>query len=340
MNRSRTLSQGEAMNINALMPGNQNVELGGMLKYALDILGAIGQIFYLDPANGSDGNDGSSPDLAFKTLPYAYAQLTANKNQVLCLIGNTGSINLSAKLTWAKDYTHFIGLCSPVAAGKRARIFQTATATGVSPLIDWTASGCIVKNLYIFHGVADATSKVCFQVTGKRNYFENCHFAGIGDATQDVAGAASLKVDGGEENVFVDCQIGLDSQTTRGANSTELLFDGAATRNKFINCHIYAYISNAGHALVTLEDGQAIDRYLILDRCIFQTDSLNQAVTITQVFNIKAAITQGKIVVRDPMLITDGSSGAGAWDGNSRGIIFSNAPAPAATAGGGIATKK
>lgn len=338
--RSRNLTQDEANVLNNLMPGNQNLQIGSLLKYSLGILGAIGDVYYLDPANGNDGNDGSSIDNAFKTLAYAYSQLTANKNQVLCLIGNNGSINLSAKLTWAKDYTHLIGLCSPVAAGKRARIFQLSTATGVSPLIDITASGCIFKNLYIFHGVNDATSLICVKVTGQRNYFENVHFAGIGNATQDAAGAASLKLDGAAENVFVNCQIGLDSQGTRGANSTELWIDGAATRNKFIDCHIFAYISNAGHALVTLEDAQAIDRYLTFDRCIFQTDSLNQGVTITQVFNIKAAIVQGKIIMRDPMLITDGSSGAGAWDGNSRGIIFSNAIAPAATAGGGISTKK
>lgn len=103
---------------------------------------------------------------------------------------------------------------------------------------------------------------------------------------------------------------------------------------------IYAYISNAGHALVTVEDAQGIDRYLTFENCLFLTDSENQAVTITSVFDIKAAIVQGKILLDgNCRLVTDGASGSGAWDSNTRGIIFSAAVAPAATAGGGKSTK-
>ena len=39
-------------------------------------------------------------------------------------------------------------------------------------------------------------------------------------------------------------------------------------------------------------------------------------------------------------MITDGASGSGVWDNNTRGIMFSNTPAPAAAAVGGIATKQ
>lgn len=334
------LSSADARNIDGLMPGFQLYEIGDKLKSMLDVLSIVGKSYYLDPVGGDDSNTGESWDKAVKTLTAGYAKLRDGYNDVLYYIAGTGSISLSAKLTWAKSYAHLVGVASPVVVGCRARIFQTASATGVSPLIDITGSGCIFKNLYIFHGVADATSLICVRVTGQRNYFENVHFAGIGNATQDAAGAASLKIDGGAENLFKNCFIGLDTQGTRGANSTELWFDSAATRNRFEDCTIYGYISNAGHALVTIEDAQGIDRYLIFKNCVFMTDSLNQGVTITQVFNIKAAIVQGKIILQNCMSLTDGASGSGAWDGNSRGIIFSNAVAPAATAGGGIATKK
>lgn len=337
---SQFLTDAEAQAINNLMPGNQIFGAGSKLKGALDALGFIGKSYYLDPTNGDDGNDGTAPDKAVKTLPIGYGLLRDGYNDVLYYIPGSSSISLSETLTWSKSYAHFVGLCSPVLAGQRCRIFQTSTATGISPLINVTGSSNIFKNLYVFHGVDDATSLVCVQVTGERNYFNRVHFAGIGHATMDTTGAASLKIDGGAENVFEECNIGLDTQGTRGANSTELWFDSAATRNIFNRCLVYAYISNAGHALVTIEDGTGIDRYLQFNDCTFMTDSTNQAVTGTQVFNIKTAIVQGKILLRNPILVTDGASGSGAWDSNSRGIIFSNGIAPAATAGGGIATKK
>ena len=131
-----------------------------------------------------------------------------------------------------------ISLLFSVAAASWSRGVEAAAATGISPLINITASGCIFRNLYVFHGVNDATSKINVQVTGQRNYFENFHFAGIGNATLDVTGACSLKIDGGAENLFRNCFIGLDT-ISRAQNSTELWFDSAATRNRFVDCLIY-----------------------------------------------------------------------------------------------------
>lgn len=329
----------EARALQQICPGAQNALVGERLKFALDELGPVGKSVYLDPANGDDGYDGLSAETPKLTFAAAYALLTANKNDILFLIGNNSGLTLPTAITWDKSYTHFVGLCAPVGAGKRARIFQLSTLTGASPLLNITASGCIFSNFYIFQGVDDATSLVNVQVTGERNYFENVHFAGIGHATMDAAGAASLKLDGASECVFKNCQIGLDT-IARAQNSTELWIDGAATRNEFIDCRIYSYISNAGHANVTIEDGTAIDRYLIFDNCLFMTDSTNQAVTQTEMFDIKAAIVQGKIILKNSMLVTDGASGSGVWDSNTRGIIFNNTPTPAAAAAGGVSTKQ
>lgn len=327
------MTRDEAMILNLANPANQLVKLGDKVKLALGI--TVGDVYYLDPANGHDSNNGQSKDEAFKTLPVAYAKLTAGKNDILIYMAGTQSINLTAQLDWAKDYTHFIGWCAPVGAGKRARIFQNASSTGID-LLKISGNGCIWKNIYAYHGVDDATSKICMTITGQRNYFENCHFAGIGHATMSVAGSASLKIDGGAENKFVNCQIGLDT-ITRDADATELWLDGAATRNEFVDCLLYGYAGAIGYATVTIEDGTAIDRYLLFKRCLFFTDSTNQAIAQTSVFNIKAAIVQGKIILVDSYAFTDG---AAEWDSNNRGIIYNNSVAAAAGAAGGIMTNQ
>jgi hypothetical protein len=333
------LSVKEARGLNDSSPAAQLFGLGDKLRYILNQMGIVGEIFYLDPANGDDAASGLDIEEAVKTLPVGYDKLRANKNDVLIYLGNNGSVSLSSKLTWAKNYAHLIGFAAPVGIGGRARIFQAAAATGVSPLIDFTGSGNIIKNVYIFHGVNDATSKICSQVTGHRNYFENVHFAGIGNATMDVAGAASLKIDGGAENLFKNCFIGLDTIAV-GANGVELLFDSAATRNRFEECILYRYISAAGHTIAKVEDVTGIDRFQYFKKCLFMTDSENQATTMTSVFSIPSGIVQGKIILDDCSMITDGASGSGDWDSNNRGVVWNNTPAPAASAAGGVMTKQ
>lgn len=308
------------------------------------LLPSQGKSIFVKPSTGSDINSGLSADVAVKTLSQALTLATANKNDTIYLFAesNTAASTTdyqSATLTWNKDLVHLVGVGSPSAVSQRARIAQLSTATSVNPLVNVTANGCIFKNIQIFHGVADAGSYVACQVTGSKNYFENVHFAGMGDLTktQSVAGSASLKIDGGQENVFRHCVIGLDT-ATRDADATEILFDTDATRNLFEDCFITSFIDAAGFASVTIADGTGIDRWQIFKNCLFSTDSTNKATTQTQVFSIPV-IARGKIILMNSYYTTDGASGAGTWDNTGRGIIWNNSVAAAASGAGGEMTK-
>ena len=328
----------QARTIDLAMPANQNLQIGTQIKAILDQAGTIGNVYYVDPANGSDSNDGKSRSTAFKSIPAGYAAMTANQHDVLFYVAGSSSTYLSAKLTWAKNYCHFIGIAAPTVAGQRARIMQLSTATGLSPMIEITASGCIFKNLYIMQGVNDATSKINVQVTGGRNYFENVHFAGVGNITQDVAGACSLALNGSEENTFNNCTFGLDTTVGQVNSSNVIFLAGTANhRNFFIECRFTADIGATTYNHVLLADGTAMDRWNIFKYCMFISDSTNRAFAQASVFKSQAGAVQGKIILFDCMAITDGTP---AWDSASNGCIWANMAAAAATAGGGIATKK
>jgi hypothetical protein len=291
-------------------------------------------VFFLDPVDGYTTGDGTLQK-PYKTLAAAYAACTTEKNDCIVWIGKNDSSKqeLTAGFTWAKNATHLLGYCADVLEGKRCRITQLSTLTGATLL---TVSGAnnIFANIRINQGVADATSLVNVLVSGIRNRFKNCEFAGIGNATQSAAGSASLKIDGGAENLFTDCVIGLDT-IERDADATEILLDSAATRNTFRNCIIKSYISAAGFASVTIADGTGIDRSLIFQNCLFMTDSTNRAVSQTQVFSIPA-IVQGEIVLDKCSYLTHGDTGV--WCSDARAIIFNNSPAAAATGAGGECT--
>ncbi len=317
----------------------------GITSYGIPVVGGQalmtqGKSYFVDPTNGSDSYDGKSLSRAKATLTAGEELLTAGQNDVLYYMAGTSSISLSAQLVWDKNYTHLIGICAPVNMSQRARIFQTSDATGLSPLINITASGCSFRNFYINQGVADATSKVCVQVTGDRNYFENVHFNGIGNATMDVDGASCVKLDAAHFCRFVNCTLGSQSMDAgSAATSNELWFDTESSQNTFEDCIFTRRIEHeTNHVLVQVEDALGIGAFNLFKRCLFMYTATNQAYTGATVFEIPAISSKTRIIVLQDCMAVAGDSSATTWDSNTRGVLFNNAVAPAATAGGGLAT--
>jgi len=304
------------------------------------VLMTQGKSFFVDPTNGSDSYDGKSVSRAKATLPAGYALLTAGRNDVLYYMAGTSGISLSATLTWAKSYTHMVGVCAPVNMNQRARIFQTADATALNPLINITGSGCSFRNFYINQGVADATSKVCVQVTGDRNYFENIHFNGIGNDTMDVDQATCVKLDAAHFCRFVNCVLGSQSTSAgSAATNSELWFDGESSQNTFEDCIFTRRIEHeTNHVLVQVEDALGIGAFNLFKRCLFMYTSVNQAYTGGSVFEIPAISSKTRIIVLQDCMAVAGDTSATDWDSNDRGILYANMPAPTASAAGGLAT--
>lgn len=296
---------------------------------------SVGDTYYLDPTNGDDANDGTL-GAPVKTLDVGYSLLRDGCNDALVYIPGSASISLSAEFVWSKNYAHFIGASTRVPFSPRARIFMAVAGAGATSLFTITGQGCLFSNLLFFYGVNDNTPAYAVTVSGSRNVFDHCHIAGIGNATMDVAGAGSLLISGGAENLFEDCVIGLDT-VARGANSAELVFDANATRNTFRRCIFDAYISNAGHPFIKIADATGIDRVQKFEACSFIADSVNRTIALTSVCSIPAGITQGMLDF-DALCHVSAWGTAPEWDSNARGIVSAAMIAPTASAAGGIST--
>lgn len=272
-----------------------------------------GTAYYVKPSSGGNGNSGKRVDSALKTMAQALAVVPADQNNVVYLISEDNSASgttdyQSATLTWSLDGTHIIGISSGSPIGSRARIAQLSTATGVAPLMTWSASNSSMRNVHLFHGVNDATSKGCFNVTGDRNYFYRCHFAGIGHATMDTANNYSLQVSG-DENLFEECIIGLDTIARGTAANSEIAFTGQATRVIFRNCIIPTFAEAATHQFI-LAGAASIDRWIIFENCTFVNAIKSTAITMTEAFDLDAA-TGGMIILKNCTLV-----GATDWEAN------------------------
>lgn len=241
-----------------------------------------GNVFYVRPRTGSDGQDGRTPETAFKTLATALDACVANQNDVVYLMaeGNASADTTdyqAAALDWNKDMVHLIGVGASPFIGQRARIAQLSSVKTIEDLFTVSADNCVIANVAVFQGVASstATSPRAMLVSGQRNLIMNCQISGNGDTggSTDTAGARSLAVTG-EENTFKDCYIGLD--TVIRATQTAEITVGNVARTIFERCFINTYTSLSTFKAVT---------YTAPDRFVLFKDGL-----INAVLNITSAV--------------------------------------------------
>lgn len=318
------------------MKTSEIIYSAGIPQLGPEALVVGGNAYFVDATNGLDSNSGESIDKPVKTLSVAYAKCVDGHNDVVYVLGGSSALSQTAAFTWAKSYTHLVGLAAPTRVSMRARITQASTATTVVNLFTVSGAGCIIKGIQFFQGVASATPKVACVVTGSRDVFINCHFAGVGHATMDAAGAASLCLDGAVEPRFVGCTIGIDTQGTRTSNSTELLIKNTSAQTErpvFEKCLFNCFISNANHPMIKINAADSLLGYVLFEDCTFISESTNNGTAMSSLASIPAAMQTAYIVYKKPTIV-----GITTIDANSRGKSYSDAVAPAASAAGGLAT--
>jgi len=231
--------------------------------------GPNSNVYFVDAANGDDSNDGLRPEKPLATITAAYGKCVAGQHDVVALISSTSGHTLTAALTWSKSYTHLVGLAAPVRTAQRSRIFA-ASDLDDAEFITISGTGCIFKNLYIFHGPDEATALGNVKVTGGRCYFENVHFAGGGHETNAIDGCYSLGLYGGDgEHLFKNCTFGL---TTIGADAgvrCVALLGGYTPRVVFEDCTFAIHAEAAGAMIVEADGGDHIIEYMLFKNCLF-----------------------------------------------------------------------
>lgn len=300
-----------------------------------------GKIFYLDPKNGNDlwtgtaaTNQGAGVG-PVKTLSAGYALLSSGNNDVLVLIGDgttSATARLSATFTWSKNAAHFIGICSPSVVSQRARIAPTSGATAFANFFVVSGNGCYFANLQWFQGFGTGTAaEIAMTVSGTRNTFRNCHFAGMGDAASAAdAGSRNLLVSAGE-NFFQHCAIGIDTVSRTNGNAS-LEISGNAARNVFEDCLFAMDAGSNAEFHFLAAAAAAIDRYTLFKNCAFINAIQSGATGLTGGFKL-AASAGGMVVLQNCY-----SVGATNWgaDATSKGQIYLSTPIT--TNAGGLAT--
>lgn len=300
-------------------------------------MGSEAKIFFVDPANGSDVNPGNSIDKPLDSVTVAYNKCVDKRGDVVYLMndGNTsGSARETTSLTWSKDNTHLVGLCAPVGISQRSRITPPSGNTdfdAFTPMITVSGHGNIFMNVQIANwGSEDGKAARGVDVTGNRNYFRNVHIVGIShDNVGDEAAACDLLLTG-EENLFEDCTIGVDTVTRTAANAS-LDLQSQATRNIFRRC-LFPMIADAADPLFVKADSVSdLDRFLLFEFCRFINAVESTGTSLTSAFSVNNA--SGGLVLLDHCTIVGADNVAAADNGN----VYTTGAYAAATGSLGIA---
>lgn len=270
-------------------------------------IGATGSVFYCDPVNGLDTNNGLAPQNGpvgsgigpVQSLAGGYALLVSGRNDTLVLIGN-GASSGSARITtftWAKSATRLIGICAPSAISQRARIANPTTSglTVTANFFTVSGNGCLFQNLSFFQGAGAGqtgiAAEILMTITGQRNVFVNCDFEGMGDSTgaTDAGSRCVLISGGGQENLFQHCNFGLDTVTRTNANAS-VEVSGGGPRNIFEDC-TFPFLSSDGLQYAFLANAAAaLDRWVLFKRCNVIATNAGSGVAIAQAFKLAASV--------------------------------------------------
>jgi len=329
----------------------------GVTSFGVPVLGNVGGIpftgtyWFVNPATGSDGNEGTSPEFPFATLYRAVSRAASGNNDVIVLIGNglsTGSARLSlalaqtvdsaatdGTLNWNKNALHLVGVGSPTRVGQRARIAPpsttyTASTFGANTFINVTGAGCSFTNVDIYVGFSTGSATMIGVLeAGGRNYYGNVNFQGLADtASAQGSAARTLKITS-SENTFANCVIGLDTVTRTVANAS-LELSTASARNTFTGC-TFPFQTSAATPLGVIGSGAAcIDRWHLFDGCTFINNVQSTSTTMDALATLPAS-AGGLLVMKNSTMV-----GITEWgtDATSRGQIYVDGGAPTAATSG------
>ena len=317
-------NRNDLLNIESVMPEAQQANFASNIMSLQSKFG--GNEYFLDATNGSDSNDGRSPDKAFKTIAVAYAALVANQNDILYVIGGSSSIQVTADFTWGKAYTHMIGVSAGGPYG-RSRFGHTGAGPVVS-LFTVSVNGCIFKNIHWQqgNGYAAQLNNVVIGASSNYGYYENCHFDSPLNAIEGALAYRQLLFTAlARSNTFRNCWFGDWTAQPTSTDGALIEFGGTNAGTQFFGCTLIINTTQATmvpiKCAVDIGGGNA-PGYVLFDNCNFLALSTGVNVLAT-------APTVGKLV-----FLRCKSFGVANYSATSTNVIIANGTAIDARYGG------
>ena len=314
----------------------------GISSFGIPIYGGgtipttFGTVYFVDYTNGVDAGPGTSISSPWKTIEYAYSQVTTNNDDVICIRGGSADNVLSATLTVAKNRVHFIGLDGAWRMyGQGAKISITATsgASNIAAIVN-TGVRNSFTNLKIISNSTVAQGLYALAEGGEYAQYMNCEFY---LSTQKDQSTAAHVVCNGDSAQFSNCTFGslADAVTATSLRPALLLTKNIVTASsvsrdvKFEDCLFWTNAANTANNLVYYAAASDVERMMLFKLCGFLNNKVAVAVP-AQAIQGGATLTTGQIIL-DPSCFAANVTKIS----TTTGVLVSGA---APNSGAGIAT--
>lgn len=263
----------------------------------------------------------------------AYDAMEIGRNDVMLIMPGKYTGTGAAPYTFAKDYTHYIGLGPPQRQeyGGRGVVIRTLSDSGVFAATN-TGDLCSFHNIAFQQWGENAAALTSFREAGHMNTFKGCHFFGhIRSDTVGLTTSSSLEiadvVAAGLADTFIECVFGGSGGAKRTAINGTILFAGDAGAKgvdmQFKDCQFMSWMEDADPCAVLFAESWGADRLQLFEGCTFYNFMEDHSgTTPLYVFRYAQAI-QG-VATHDVILKRCSRLGFAAWAQHNEMIYSSD----------------
>lgn len=261
-----------------------------------------GNVYFVNYTTGSNAGSGKNMSQPWKTIEYAYDQVTTNNDDVIVLMGSATHV-LSAMLTVSKSRVHFIGIDGTDGRlyGQNAKVSLTAT-TGATNVFTMKNTGVrnSFTNIKFINESTVAQGLYCVGEGGEYALYTNCEIYKGTDLNETTAAELVLN---GDSAQFVNCTIGSLANVLVGDIirpcvdlTKEIVGTGLVTRDCiFVGCQFWRNLAGTAGVFIRAAASADVERLLQLKNCTFVAANLGSTPAVC--ISAGASLTDGWITV-------------------------------------------
>lgn len=228
------------------------VPLTGSIPFVLGSRGS-GTIYFVDATNGVDGNSGTDPSEALKTIEAAYALAVSGDTIAL---STNATHNLTTGLDVTKSRINFIGCDFFGREVQQGAKVQLTGAIASAYVMKNTGVRNSFVNIKFIQGSTHATALTVFQDGGEGALFQNSSFVfGVVNNLDETTAHEFLA--GSDSATFINCTFGSDTLLTSAARSVfhiDQVTSGQEFKSNILeNCNFLISSSSSTATFVRLD---------------------------------------------------------------------------------------
>ena len=270
----------------------------------------FGNVYWVDPTNGSDVNNGLTKDTAFATISQANDTVVSGNHDVVLLSANSAHAQTSM-LTITKSRVHFVGLGlrgGSLGMGARTRITMgDSTVAADIALMKNTGVGNTFTGIKFDSSSTVAASLYTVAEGGEYSIYNGCEFFKSTDL--DETGAAEV-LNNGDSAQWLNCYIGstaiiVADNKIRPCMLLTATISGKKCRDNYMdNCVLARKAGGTEATFIYGANATDVERMFVIKNTTFFNNPLAAATPAVAV-SFGAAQTEGAVLLDAGCTVVD-----------------------------------